>query len=83
MRLLGQRFSTNSDLVHLDTGDDASHVVTLVFNVDLAKNANAWLYAARPGKGVKVIFEVQDTPKELATFVSKGACTHNYFQKEK
>ena len=72
VRLLGQRLSTNSDLVDLDRGGDGSHVVTLVFNVDLAKNASAWLSLGPARKGTKVIFEVHDIPKELATFVSKG-----------
>ena len=72
MRLLGQRLSTNSDLVDLDRGGDGSRVVTLVFNVDLAKNASAWLSLGPARKGTKVIFEVHDIPKELATFVSKG-----------
>ena len=60
-------FST--DMADIVKGNDGRKVVTLVYNVDLANNPAAWVLPKRREKTAKVIFELHDTPKEMAPLV--------------
>jgi len=60
-------FST--DMAAITRGNESGKVVTLVYNVDLANNPAAWVLPKRPEKTAKVIFELHDTPKEMAPLV--------------
>ena len=59
----------STDMADIAKGNDGRKVVTLVCNVGLAKNPATWVLPKRTEKTAKVIFELHDTPKEMAPLV--------------
>ena len=71
----------NHDMADILRGNDGSKVVTLVYNVNIVENPGVWVLPERKEKTTKVIFELHDTPKEMAPLIRRGLVRKITFEK--
>ena len=71
----------NHDMADILKGNDGSKVVTLVYNVNIVENPGVWVLPERKEKTTKVIFELHDTPKEMAPLIRRGLVRKITFEK--